>query len=351
VENTPVEWRGGVVTIGFFDGVHKGHRQIIGHAVDRARELGQPSLLLTFDPHPAEVLRPGSHPALLTSLPFKAELVAALGVDALCVQPFTREFSELTADEFASKILAETLRASVVVVGENFTYGHRAAGTLATLIRSGAEAGFEVDGLRLVATAADAARSDATAATDATAGAGADSDTTAASDTTAEAGHDDAQAAGCDAAEPAVVSSTRIRRQVSAGDVAGAARGLGRPHRVEGMVVHGDARGRTIGFPTANLEVTPWTAIPADGVYAGFACWSGRRVPAAISIGTNPTFAGRERRVEAFLLDFDEDLYGDHLAFEFLERLRPTLRFDSVDELVDQMTRDVERTRVVTAVA
>jgi riboflavin kinase/FMN adenylyltransferase len=299
-ENTPADWGGGVVTIGFFDGVHLGHRQIIGRAVERARERGERAGVLTFDPHPGEVLRPGSHPALLTTLRYKAELLAAIGVDALCVQPFTLEFSRVPAAEFVRGVLVERLRASVVVVGENFSYGHRAAGTLATLAADGARAGFEVDGVRLVRSGDQ------------------------------------------------VLSSTGIRQRVAEGDVESAAVALARPHRVEGIVVHGDARGRTIGYPTANIEVTPWAAVPADGVYAGFACWAGRRQPAAISIGTNPTFAGRERRVEAFLLDFDGDLYGEYMAYEFTHRLRPTLRFDSVDELVTQMAADVEATRAVT---
>ncbi|WP_163546983.1 bifunctional riboflavin kinase/FAD synthetase [Candidatus Frankia nodulisporulans] len=299
-ENTPAEWGGGVVTIGFFDGVHRGHRRIIGEAVALAHDRGQPALALTFDPHPGEVLRPGSHPALLTTLRYKTELLAEIGVDALCVQPFTAGFSQVSASDFVHEILLRRLRASVVVVGENFSYGHRAAGRLSTLIADGAAAGFEVRGVPLVR------------------------------------------------AGERVLSSTEIRRLVAAGDVESAAAALGRPHRVEGEVVHGDARGRTIGYPTANMEATPWAAVPADGVYAGFACWGEHRQPAAISIGTNPTFAGRERRVEAFLLDFDGDLYGAYMAYEFTHRLRPTLRFDSVDELVTQMAADVETTRTVT---
>ncbi|THJ74691.1 bifunctional riboflavin kinase/FAD synthetase [Candidatus Frankia alpina] len=299
-ENTPAGWRGGVVTIGFFDGVHLGHRQIIGQAVRRAHDRSERAVVLTFDPHPGEVLRPGSHPALLTTLRHKAELLEAIGVDALCVQPFTLDFSRLSPAEFVHGMLVEQLGASVVVVGENFTYGHRAAGTLATLAADGTRQGFEVDGVRLVRSGEQ------------------------------------------------VLSSTEIRRRVAEGDVESAAVALARPHRVEGVVVHGDARGRTIGYPTANVEVTPWAAVPADGVYAGFACWDGRRQPAAISIGTNPTFAGWERRVEAFLLDFDGDLYGEYLAYEFTRRLRPTLRFESVDELVTQMAADVEATRTVT---
>jgi riboflavin kinase/FMN adenylyltransferase len=306
LDDIPVDWRGGVVTIGFFDGVHLGHRKIIGRAVEQARALDVPSLVLTFDPHPAEVLRPGSHPALLTTLPFKTELLAANGVDALCVQPFTLAFSQVPADEFVAKFLVEALRARIVVVGGNFSYGHRAQGRIDTLLRSAAQHGFEVDAVELLREEQDAAP---------------------------------------------VVSSTHIRAQVAEGDVVGAAHGLGRPHRVEGVVVHGDARGRTIGFPTANLRVTRWAAIPADGVYAGYARWSGRRQPAAISIGTNPTFEGTERRVEAFLLDFDGDLYDEYMAFEFVARLRPTLKFNSVAELVTQMTLDVEATRTATSPA
>jgi len=300
-ENTPADWGGGVVTIGFFDGVHRGHRQIIGRAVERARERGERALVLTFDPHPGEVLRPGSHPALLTTLPFKTELLAAIGVDALCVEPFTPALSKVSATDFVREVLVERLRASVVVVGENFSYGHRAAGRLPSLREEGDRAGFEVEGVSLVR-------------------------------------FDDQ-----------VMSSTGIRRRVAEGDVDAAAAALGRPHRVEGVVVHGDARGRTIGFPTANVDVTPWAAVPADGVYAGFACWGDRRQPAAISIGTNPTFAGRERRVEAFLLDFDGDLYGEYMAYEFIHRLRPTLRFETIDELVNQMAVDVQATRELTA--
>jgi len=146
----------------------------------------------------------------------------------------------------------------------------------------------------------------------------------------------------------AALSSTAIRRRIAAGEGEAAHVALGRDHRVEGVVVHGDARGRAIGFPTANLELTPWAAIPEDGIYAGWAQWAGGRRAAAISIGTNPTFEGTQRRVEAYLLDFDGDLYGRYMAFEFTARLRPTTRFDSVDALVAQIARDVEATRAVT---
>jgi riboflavin kinase/FMN adenylyltransferase len=300
VEATPAWWAGGVVTIGFFDGVHLGHRRIIGRAVERARRAGGRSLVLTFDPHPGEVLRPGTHPALLTTLRHKAELIEALGVDALCVQPFTPELSQVEADDFAREFLVERLRANAVVVGENFTYGHKAAGNVETLRASGLRDGFDVEGIGLLR------------------------------------------------GEVAALSSTAIRRQVAAGDVEAARAALGRPHRLEGTVVHGDARGREIGYPTANLELTPWAAVPDDGIYAGWAQWPGGRHPAAISIGTNPTFHGTQRRVEAYLLDFDGDLYDQYMAFEFATRIRPTVRFDSVDELVTQIAQDVDATRAAT---
>ncbi|WP_322752127.1 bifunctional riboflavin kinase/FAD synthetase [Frankia sp. Cas3] len=299
VLETPDDWPGGVVTIGFFDGVHRGHQQIIRRAVERAHRAGQLAVVLTFDPHPAEVIRPGSHPALLTTPAFKAELLERLGVDALCVQPFTPEFSRVPADGFVHDMLLHRLRPSAVVVGENFTYGHRAAGNLETLRCSGVTDGFAVEGVRLLR------------------------------------------------ADDHVLSSTHIRACIADGDVVTAARALGRDHRVEGIVVHGDARGRAIGYPTANLATTAYAAVPADGVYAGHAVWSGKRYPAAISIGTNPTFDGTQRRVEAYLLDFDDDLYDAHLAFEFTERLRPTLRFDSVADLVAQMAADVLATRKI----
>ncbi|ONH36539.1 bifunctional riboflavin kinase/FAD synthetase [Protofrankia sp. BMG5.30] len=303
VRNTPDDWPGGVVTIGFFDGVHRGHQQIITRAVERGRQAGEPVLVLTFDPHPAEVISPGSHPPLLTTPDFKIELLGRLGVDAVCVQSFTPEFSLVSAADFVHDMLRPRLRPSVVVVGENFTYGHRAEGNLESLRRAGETEGFAVEGVRLVR----------------------------------EDDH--------------VLSSTHIRARIAEGDVATAARALGRDHRIEGIVVHGDARGRTIGYPTANLLTTRYAAIPADGVYAGYVLRAAERCPAAISIGTNPTFDGADRRVEAYLLDFDGDLYGAQLAFEFTERLRPTLRFDSVGDLITQMAADVTATRKITAAA
>jgi riboflavin kinase / FMN adenylyltransferase len=299
---TPTGWGRCVVTIGVYDGVHLGHRKIIGRAVERALEAGQPSVVVTFDPHPSEVLRPGSHPAVLSPPGFKADLLEGLGVDVLCVLPFTLDFSRLLPDEFVHEVLVDALHASAVVVGENFTYGRKAAGTVETLSRSGRTFGFSVEGVSLLGD------------------------------------HDGAETA---------ISSTYIRSCVAGGDVAAAARALGRPHRIEGIVVRGDRRGRELGFPTANLATTPYAAVPADGIYAGHLREEpgGPPLPAAISIGTNPTFSGRERRVEAFVLDFDADLYGEHVSLDFVARLRATERYTTSEALVEQIQRDVDRTR------
>jgi riboflavin kinase/FMN adenylyltransferase len=295
----PAGWGRSVVTIGVFDGVHRGHQQIIGRAVKRARELGVQSVVVTFDPHPAEVVRPGSHPAVLTEPARKAELIEALGVDALCVIPFTAEFSRLSPEVFVHDVLVEHLNAAVVMVGENFRFGHRAAGDVELLGRLGRTFGFAVDATSLVA--------------------------------------DDST----------VFSSTYIRACVHAGDVAAAARALGRPHRLEGVVIRGDRRGRQIGFPTANLLTRQYAAVPADGVYAAWLVRGDQALPAAVSIGTNPTFSGRIRRVEAYVLDFDGDLYGEQLALDFVARLRDMQRYDSVEPLVTQIGEDVAATRQV----
>jgi riboflavin kinase / FMN adenylyltransferase len=305
VDSAPGAWGRCVVTIGVFDGVHRGHQQIVGRAVERARAAGLPSVVLTFDPHPSEVVRPGSHPAVLTTQRYRAELLEQLGVDVVCVLPFTEEFSRLEPDAFVHTVLVEHLHASVVVVGENFRYGRKAAGDITALTASGRRFGFSVDAVPLAGT------------------------------------------------EDTTWSSTYVRSCVDAGDVAEAARVLGREHRVEGVVVRGDQRGREIGYPTANVEPGPWAAVPADGIYAGRLVRGtrsgGQQLPAAISIGTNPTFAGpRERRVEAYVLDFDGDLYGEHVGLAFTARLRDTLRFDGVEPLVAQMALDVERTRDLT---
>lgn len=295
----PPTWGRSVVTIGSYDGVHLGHQRIIRQAVNRARELDLPAVVVTFDPHPKEVVRPGSHPPMLAAPHHRAELIAGLGVDAVLVLPFTLEFSRLAPEEFVKRVLADRLRAAAVVEGADFRFGHRAAGDVRTLAELGTRYGFEVEVVELVA------------------------------------------------AEQETFSSTNVRAHVLAGDVAGAARMLGRPHRVEGVVVRGARRGGSeLGYPTANLECLPHTAIPADGVYAGWLVVGDMSWPAAISIGTNPTFGGDERSVEAYALDRDDlDLYGTHAAVDFLARLRDMVKFDSVDALIEQMDQDVKRTR------
>jgi len=286
-----------VVTIGVFDGVHRGHQQILGRAVERAHDTGLPSVVLTFDPHPSEVVRPGSHPPVLTPIRRRAEILEQLGVDVLCVLPFTIEFSRLDPAEFVHLVLVEKLHAAAVVVGENFRFGHKAAGDLSQLRTLGRTFGFATEGVPLL--------------------------------------RDD----------EVTLSSTFVRSSIDAGDVAQAAQALGRAHRVDGIVVRGAGRGRQLGYPTANVHSEPHVAVPADGIYAGRVVLRGERLPAAISVGTNPTFEGRQRTVEAYILDFDEDIYGVELGVEFLERVRGMERFERVEDLVEQMGRDVEQIR------
>jgi riboflavin kinase/FMN adenylyltransferase len=299
IEAAPGGWGRSVVTVGVFDGVHRGHQQIIGYAVDRAVEMGVQSVVLTFDPHPSEVVRPGSHPKVLTEPVRQAELIAGLGVDVLCVVPFTQQFSQMSPEEFVHNMLVEHLHAALVVVGENFRFGHRASGDVAVLTRLGRTFGFAVEGAPLVA----------------------DGGT--------------------------VFSSTYIRACVDAGDVASAAAALGRPHRLEGVVVKGEQRGRELGFPTANLLCGRYAAIPADGIYA---CWlhvRGKTYSAAVSIGTNPTFDGQEQRVEAYVLDFDGDLYGERVSIDFVAHLREMRKYQGPEKLIEQIRSDVEHTRTV----
>lgn len=288
-----------MITIGMFDGVHRGHQALLEAAVNRADVSGLSSVAVTFDPHPSEVVRPGSHPPILTSVNRKAELLAGLGLDALCVLPFTAEFSRLLPDEFVHSALVAHLHAAVVVVGANFRFGHKAQGSVETLHELGERFGFQTESV------------------------------------------------GIQRAGDVPLSSTYIRACVAAGDMGAAAAALGRHHRVEGIVVRGERRGRELGYPTANIESTMHTAVPADGVYAGRLIRDGKPLPAAISVGTNPTFSGEQRRVEAFVLDFSDDIYGEHVAVEFVSRLRGMERFDKVDDLISAMGSDVSRTRTV----
>ncbi|HTK65206.1 MAG TPA: bifunctional riboflavin kinase/FAD synthetase [Pseudonocardia sp.] len=300
LDDVPSDWGRSVVTVGVFDGVHRGHQQLINRAVTVARERHLPSVLVTFDPHPTEVLRPGRHPAQLTTLTRRAELVSELGIDAFCVLPFSADLARMSADEFVHEVLVERLHAAAVLVGNNFIFGHGARGDVKMLQQFGRRFGFVAQGVELI---------------------------------TDETGNG------------ITYSSTYIRSCIDGGDVAAAAEALGRPHRVEGVVVRGDQRGREMGFPTANLAPPPFAAIPADGVYAARFVHGERRLPAAVSIGTNPTFSGRQRTVEAYVLDVDEDFYGHQVALDFIDRLRGQVRFDGMPALIEQMTRDVEQVR------
>ena len=320
LDEVPEDWGASVVTIGVFDGVHRGHQRIVGRAVELAAEGGGPGavasgsppgrrlpvVVVTFDPHPDEVVRPGSHPPFLCTARRRAELLAGLGVDAVCMLPFTYEFSQLSPDEFVRTVLVGRLHAADVVVGENFRFGHRAAGDVPLLAELGEKYDFTAEGVPLLV------------------------------------------------ADGVTISSSYIRERLEAGEVRLAAAALGRLHRVEGVVVRGHMRGRALGFPTANLECPPHTAIPGDGIYAGWLLSltadgeEEERWPAAISVGPNVTFNEAERTVEAYALDRDDlDLYGAHVAIEFSARLRGTVRFDSIDDLVAQMRRDVAEARTL----
>jgi riboflavin kinase / FMN adenylyltransferase len=275
------------VAVGTFDGVHLGHRAVIA---------GSDSVL-TFEPHPVSVVAPQHTPKLLTTLEVKAELVAGLGVRELIVIPFDAEFAARSAEQFISEVLVGALGASRVAIGENFRFGHRARGDPRLLaaderFQTVVHPLLEVDG--------------------------------------------------------EVVSSSHIRGLVLAGEVDQAARFLGAPFQLRGEVIHGDERGRELGFPTANLVPEEALACPGHGVYA---CLANSSVPAAVSIGVRPTFeTGRGELIEAHLIDFDGDLYGSRLRLDFLARLRGERRFDTPAALIEQMRRDVERTReIVTA--
>jgi riboflavin kinase / FMN adenylyltransferase len=302
--DVPADWGSCAVTIGVFDGVHLGHQRIVAQAEQAAGRMGVPVVVVSFDPPPAEVVRPGSHPPFLCSVRRRVELMAGLGVTAVCMLLFTYEFSQLGPDEFVRAVLVDRLHAAHVVVGENFRFGHKAAGDVPLLAELGEKYDFTAEGVPLLTDGG------------------------------------------------VTISSSRIRELLAAGDVAGAARDLGRPHRVEGVVVRGHQRGRGLGFPTANLETLPHTAIPADGVYAGWlagldaAGAERERWPAAISVGSNPQFDGQEQTVEAYALDRDDlDLYGTHMAADFVGRIRGQARFGSVAELIDQIGQDVTAAR------
>ncbi|WP_159793389.1 bifunctional riboflavin kinase/FAD synthetase [Puerhibacterium puerhi] len=306
-----------VVTIGNFDGVHRGHQAVLGRVVQLARADGRAAVALTFDPHPAQVHRPEQAPELLTGLDDRLELLAATGLDGVLLVRYTLDLAALTPEEFVTRYLVEGLRARTVVVGHDVRFGKDNSGTLATMVELGGRHGFEV-------VAVD------------------------------DVGRLERPGEGAGDRGSDRWSSSAARALLAEGDVEGAAAVLGRAHRVRGVVVHGDARGRTLGFPTANLGAIRGM-VPADGVYAGRllrpslpADHPDAALPAAVSVGTNPTFDGVERRVEAYVLDrTDLDLYDEEVVLELVAHLRPTLRFDGVDPLVAQMRQDVARARAI----
>ena len=287
-----------VVSIGFFDGVHRGHQTIIRRAVRAAERAGVRSVVVTFDRHPMEVVNPGTQPKLLMTLKRRAATLAEQGVDLVVVLTFDDGVRHLPPAEFVDHVLVEPLHAERVVVGSNFRFGHRAKGDVALLAELGSSRGFSAEGVTLLDL------------------------------------------------DGVVISSTEIRAAMDGGDVERATRMLGRPPMVDGVVVRGDARGAGLGFPTANLQISERVAVPSRGIYAGAFVMSGSEPsPCAISVGYNPTFGGQELRVEAHILDFDGDLYGREAALEFRHRLRDEEKFDSVEALVAQIGADVAQTR------
>ena len=288
-----------VVVIGVFDGVHKGHQLLL----NRAKEIadGRSIIALTFDPHPTTVFAPDKAPTMLTTLVDRVELLKIHNADQVAVMKFTEKFAAMSPDDFVETILVNQLHASTVIVGKNFTYGHKASGNVDTLIKSGLTHNFTVDVQELKG-------------------------------------------------DTEVISSSRIRTLVIEGKVEQARELLSRPHRLDGVVVHGEKRGREIGYPTANLGNIDGQTIPADGVYAGWLTVGINFWPAAISIGTNPTFEGvRGRQVEAYALDQEGlELYDKNASIEFGWYLRPTLKFDGLDPLLEQMKKDCDKARELT---
>jgi riboflavin kinase/FMN adenylyltransferase len=292
---------GTAVTIGTFDGIHIGHRALIGRTVERARENGNTAVAVTWDRHPMQTLRPDRIPLLLSAQHRKMELLRGTDLDAVVVLAFDRELSSWAPERFVSDILVDGLGARHVVVGEGWRFGHKAAGDSDLLTKLGEESGFTVEPMPLAE------------------------------------------------AEGGPVSSTRIRQAVAAGDLRLVRSLLGRPFDIDGEVIPGDDRGTSLGYPTANIDPDGSLALPPQGIYAGRGGLDGGFHAAAIDVGVNPTFGGDPERtplrIEPYLLDFEGDLYGRVLRVEFWERLRDELRFASVDDLVAQMQKDVDDTR------
>lgn len=289
---------GSAVSIGFFDGVHVGHQATIDRMIAHAAGHDLRSVVVTFDRHPLQIVRPDKVPPLLMTSARRARTLAELGPDLVLVLVFDERLRMLAAEAFVEQVLRDVLDVRHIVVGHNFRFGHRAAGDVALLRDAGAREGFTVDGVDLLA------------------------------------------------ADGAPVTSTRIREALAVGDVATAGRLLGRPFVIDGTVVHGDHRGRGLGFPTANLMTDPRCMVPGPGVYAGLLSHpDGRTLPAVTSVGTNPTFGGEGLRVESYVLDFDEDLYDLQVAVDLRRRLRGQRRFDGTEALIAAMDADVRAAR------
>ena len=302
LDDLPEACRGGAVAIGNFDGVHRGHARIVTRLVSTARELGGPAIVFTFDPHPASILRPALAPQPLCWTGRKAELLGRLGADAVIAFPTDEAFLKLTAREFFDRIVRERLDARALVEGSNFFFGHRRQGNVSLLKEFCLQTQIRLEVVEPV-----------------------------------EIGGQ-------------IVSSSRIRRLVAAGQIDEASKLLTGRYRIRGPVVRGAGRGKDLGFPTANLGSSE-TLLPGEGIYAGLAAVDSARWPAAISVGPNPTFGEGALKIEAYLLDYSGSLYGRHIEIDFLARLRDIVRFDSVDELVVQMEQDVEATRQIVAEA
>lgn len=296
-----------VVTIGNFDGVHRGHREVLSRVVAEAKKRNATSVVITFDPHPAVVHRPDAAPSQIMGLEDKKIFIESVGVDALLVLHYSLEFASQSAEEFVTRYISEPLHACAVVVGHDVRFGRDNEGDFRRMQELGKKLGFDVIGID-------------------------------------------------DFGEDRRCSSTWVREALADGEVEAAAEILGRPHRMVGEVIHGAARGRELGFPTANLSPEAEGFIPADGVYAGWLVDDkGRRWPAAISVGSNPTFEDVPRQVEAHVIDRtdekveDFNLYGQRVVVEFVQRLRPMVAYRGIEALIEQMTEDVERTRDVLA--
>ncbi|NYE96714.1 riboflavin kinase/FMN adenylyltransferase [Psychromicrobium silvestre] len=301
----PADFGPSVVTLGNFDGVHRGHQEVLSQLVLTAQKRDARAVAITFDPPPAQVHRPKSAPAQIMSLQDRLAIMAGTGLDAVLVLNYTLEFAQQSAEEFVRSTFVEALRAAVVVVGHDVRFGRDNAGDLSTMQELGEKYGFHVEVIK-------------------------------------EFGDD----RRC--------SSTWVREALQRGEVGTAAEVLGRPHHMRGEVVHGAARGRELGFPTANLAADASGFIPADGIYAGWLIdQAGVRWPAAISVGSNPTFEGVSRQVEAHVLDRPEeaveefDLYGQFVTVEFVERLRGMVAYTGPEALVEQMCKDVEQARAL----